>query len=76
VIGKSDFVATVDESPYLVDMLNSYQPGRARLAAVDGMDHSMERAATMEASLNKQGPGQFHAGVLEEVLGWLRSQGA
>ena len=76
VIGKSDFVATVEESPYLVDLLNAYQPGRAKLAAIDGMDHSMERAPSMEASLNKQGPGEFHSRVLDEILLWIRSQGA
>lgn len=76
VIGKSDFVATVEESPYLVEMLNAYQPGRARLVAIDGMDHYMERAASMQASLGKRGPGEFHPRVLEEILGWLRANGA
>jgi pimeloyl-ACP methyl ester carboxylesterase len=74
VIGKSDFVASVDESPYLVDMLNRYRPGRATLAAIEGMDHFMTKAPSMRASQERQGPGEFEPAVLEATVGWLRKQ--
>ena len=76
VIGKSDFVATVEESPYLVDMLNGFRPGRATLKAIEGMDHGMTKAPSMRASLERQGPGEFEPAVLEATLEWLRRQRA
>src|SRR4051812_213451 len=35
VVGKSDYVATYADSPYLVDMLNTYRPGRATLRPIE-----------------------------------------
>jgi pimeloyl-ACP methyl ester carboxylesterase len=72
VIGKSDFIATVEESPYLVDMLNRYRPGRATLKAIDGMDHFLTKAPSMRASQERQEPGEFEPAVLDATVAWLR----
>lgn len=74
VIGKSDFIATVEESPYLVDMLNRYRPGRATLKAIDGMDHYLTKAPSMRASQERQGAGEFEPAVLDATVEWLRRQ--
>jgi pimeloyl-ACP methyl ester carboxylesterase len=74
VVGKSDFVATVEESPYLVDMLNRYKPGRATLKAIDGMDHYLTKAPSMRASQERKEPGEFEPAVLDATVAWLRRQ--
>lgn len=76
VIGASDWVATVAESPYLVDMLNGFRAGRATLKVIDGMDHGLSRAPTMRHSLAREGPGEFEPAVLEATAEWLRRQAA
>lgn len=76
IIGKSDYVATVSESPYLVDMLNGFRPGRATLKVIDGMDHGMSKAPSMRASMERSGPGEFEPAVLEAASDWLRRQAA
>jgi pimeloyl-ACP methyl ester carboxylesterase len=78
VVGKSDYVATVAESPYLVDMLNAYRPGRATLVEIEGMDHFMTKAPSMRASqerMEKPGtPAEFNPMVLDTTVDWLRKQ--
>lgn len=77
VIGASDWVATVAESPYLVDMVNSFQPGRATLEVIEGMDHFLSKAPTMQASIARDGaPGEFEPKVLEATRRWLKRQSA
>ena len=76
--GRSDYVAGFEESPYLVDMLNSFRPGRATLAAIDGMDHFMAKAPSMRASqerMEKPGtPAEFEPAALQATVEWLRKQ--
>jgi len=74
--GKSDYVAGFEESPYLVEMLNGFRPGRATLAAIDGMDHWMSRAPSMRASQERmEKPGavaEFEPAVLQATVDWLK----
>ena len=65
VIGKADHVAVPEESPYLVDMLNKYRPGRATLVEIPGMEHAMTKAGTA---------GEFEPAVLEATVKWLKGQ--
>ena len=74
VIGSSDFVATVGESPYLAAMVNSFHPGRATLRVIEGMDHYMAKAPSMLASMQRTGPAEFEPAVLEATRAWLRQQ--
>lgn len=76
VIGTSDWVATVAESPYLVEMINGFRAGRATLQVIEGMDHGLSRAPTMQQSLARRGPGEFEPAVLEATADWLRRQAA
>lgn len=76
VIGTSDWVATVAESPYLVEMINSFRAGQATLRAIEGMDHGLSKAPTMQASMRREGPGEFEPAVLEATVDWLRRQAA
>ena len=78
VAGRSDYVATFEDAPYLVEMLNRYRPGRATLAAIDGMDHFMTKAPSMRASQERQEkPGtaaEFEPAVLQATVSWMLAQ--
>jgi pimeloyl-ACP methyl ester carboxylesterase len=77
VIGASDWVASVADSPYLVQMVNGFRPGRATLKTIEGMDHFLTKAASMRASMERGAePGEFEPAVLEATAQWLRQQAA
>ena len=73
VYGESDFVATIADSPYLRDMIESFHPGKATLRGIPNMEHAMTEAPSMEASIAKpQDPaGPFQSMVLDVVRDWL-----
>jgi pimeloyl-ACP methyl ester carboxylesterase len=75
VYGTSDFLTSLDEHQYLVDLINSFHKGRATLAAIDQMDHFLARAGTMRESLQRlddeQARDEFQPAILERVGGWL-----
>ncbi len=72
VVGTSDYIAGVFDSPYLSELINSYQPGRATLTLVNGMDHYLTRAPSMRESFTRTGKGEFEPAVLDAVVEWLR----
>jgi pimeloyl-ACP methyl ester carboxylesterase len=74
VVGTSDYIAGVFDSPYLAEMINSYEPGRATLTLIPGMDHHLSKAASMEESVSRAGPGEFEPAVLGVVAAWLRER--
>jgi pimeloyl-ACP methyl ester carboxylesterase len=74
VYGTSDFVSTIADDPYLVDIINSFHPGRATLKAVPGMDHYLTKAASMEESMKRTTSGEFEPAVLDAVRDWLAQQ--
>jgi pimeloyl-ACP methyl ester carboxylesterase len=75
IYGTSDFLTSLDEHQYLVDLINSFHKGRATLAAIDQMDHFMARAGTMRESMQRMGDEQardeFQPALLERVRDWL-----
>jgi pimeloyl-ACP methyl ester carboxylesterase len=71
VYGTSDYVATQADSPYLAAILDSFHPGQATLQAINGMDHNMLKAESMEASMNRKGAGEFAADVVGAIGSWL-----
>jgi pimeloyl-ACP methyl ester carboxylesterase len=71
VYGTSDFVSTIADDPYLVSLINSFHGGTATLAPITGMDHPMNRAATMEESFARIGPQEFQTSVVEAIVAWL-----
>jgi uncharacterized protein len=74
VSGKSDFVATIGDAPLLVNIINSFRQGTATLAEIEGMDHYMTKAATMEASMKQDATGEFEPQVIEVIKKWMRER--
>jgi len=74
VYGTSDFVSTIADNPYMVDVINSFHPGHATLKAIPNMEHGMTKAASMEESINKPAttPSEFEPTVLEAIKTWLQ----
>lgn len=70
--GRSDFVATNADHPFLAEMINSFHPGTATLEAIAGMDHGLSKAATMDESFKRAAPGDFEPAVLTAITAWLR----
>jgi len=42
--------------PYLADVINAFHPGTATLRPISGMDHPMNKAASMAESFDRKGP--------------------
>jgi uncharacterized protein len=78
VYGTSDFVSTIADDPYMVDVINSFHPGHATLKAIPDMEHDLTKAASMEASLNRPAtaPVEFEPAVLDAINAWLQGQTA
>ena len=73
IYGTSDYISTIADDPYLVDIINGFHPGRATLNAIPNMDHYMIKASSMEESMNRpSGAGAFEPVVLQVIKEWLR----
>jgi len=59
IYGTSDFLTSLDEHQYLVDLINSFHKGRATLATIEQMDHFLARAGTMRESMRRMRDGCF-----------------
>jgi uncharacterized protein len=73
IYGTASPVTTARQSQYLVELINRYRPGRAKYIEVAGMGHDLARYGSMRESV--EGRGEFHAGLLEVVFGWLEGLG-
>lgn len=78
VYGTSDFVSTIADNPYMIDVINSFHPGHATLIAIPNMEHGMTKASSMEASINRAAgsPVEFEPAVLDAIRTWLVQQTA
>jgi pimeloyl-ACP methyl ester carboxylesterase len=72
--GSSDYISSIADDPYLVELINTFHPGRATLSAIPDMDHYLIKAASMSESMERKTPGEFEPAILEAVKGWLRRQ--
>jgi uncharacterized protein len=74
IYGTSDPATSADESRYLVDIINSFHPGRATYAEIAGMGHDFGRYSSQVDFLDRHKdprPHTFDDEVLATVLGWL-----
>lgn len=76
IYGTSDFVSTIADDPLMADVINSFHPGNATLKAIPNMDHTMNKAASMEESMNAPAgkPLEFEPAVLEAIKAWLEQR--
>jgi uncharacterized protein len=73
--GTSDPTTTAEESHYLVEMINSFHPGRATYAEFSGMGHGMDLSPSPRAwleAIHKKQHGEFDQQFLERVEAWLK----
>lgn len=72
--GTSDPTTSAEESHYLVDMINSFYPGRAEYMEFAGMGHGLDLASSQRAwleSIRKHQHGEFDSDFLERVTNWM-----
>jgi alpha-beta hydrolase superfamily lysophospholipase len=77
IYGTSDYIASNADHPYLAAIINSYHPGNATLKPIQGMDHYLTKAASMEESISRtpgSPPGEFNTAVTDTILAWLRER--
>jgi len=74
--GTSDPTTTAEESRYLVEMINSFHPGRASYAEFPGMGHGIDLSPSPRAwleAIHKHQHGEFDQQFLDRVEAWLRN---
>ena len=76
IYGTSDPTTDEDESRYLVNLINSFHPGRATYVKIDGMNHLFDREPSKKDGLlaltGKKELGDFEATVLTQIENWLK----
>jgi pimeloyl-ACP methyl ester carboxylesterase len=72
--GTSDPATWSEESRYLVDMINSFHPGRASYMEFLGMGHGLDLSPSPRAwleAIRKHEHGAFDQEFLKQVADWL-----
>jgi hypothetical protein len=72
--GTSDPATWSEESRYLVDMINSFHPGRATYIELPGMGHGLDLVPSKRAwleAIRKHEHGPFDQDFLRQVANWL-----
>lgn len=74
IYGRSDPATSADEGRYLVDMINSFHPGRATYFEIAGMGHDFGRYSSQIDYLDRRKspkPHPFDDELLTVVFSWL-----
>jgi len=78
IYGTSDPTTDVSESRYLVDLINSFHPGRATYLQIEGMNHLFDREANKKEGLlvlqGKKEAGDFEPALLTGIENWLEKR--
>jgi len=72
--GTSDPATWAEENRYLVDMINSFHPGRASYIEFPGMGHGLDLVPSKRAwleNIRKHEHGPFDQEFLKQVADWL-----
>jgi pimeloyl-ACP methyl ester carboxylesterase len=72
--GTSDPATWSEENRYLVDVINSFHPGRASYVEFPGMGHGLDLVPSKRAwleAIRKHEHGPFDQEFLKQVAGWL-----
>ena len=75
--GTSDALTSADENRYLMDMINSFHPGRATYLEFSRMGHGLNLWPSQRAfleSLGKKEHAEFDAEFLEKMAEWMRQK--
>jgi pimeloyl-ACP methyl ester carboxylesterase len=74
IYGTSDPLTSADESRYLLNMINSFHPGRSTYVEIAGMSHHFDKQPTQADALRalRSGKdGEFDSAVLAEIENWV-----
>lgn len=72
--GSSDPTTSAEESHYLVEMINSFHPGRASYIEFPGMGHGLDLVPSKRAwleAIRKHEHGPFDQEFLRQIADWL-----
>lgn len=72
--GTSDPATWAEESRYLVEMINSFHPGRAAYIELPGMGHGLDLVPSKRAwleAIRKHEHGPFDQEFLKQIANWL-----
>jgi uncharacterized protein len=75
IFGTSDFVTSEPEHRVIVERLNSLHRGQATLVKIQGMDHFLSSAATMQDSFKAKNSGassRFDSRLVPAVGNWIK----
>ena len=76
--GTSDSATSADESRYLVNLINSFHPGRATYAELPGMGHDFFKYdSQLEFLTRRNNPAKQHAfddELTGAIIKWLSEQ--
>ncbi|HEX5274004.1 MAG TPA: alpha/beta fold hydrolase [Candidatus Rubrimentiphilum sp.] len=73
--GSSDFVTELPDHERIVDIINARHPGSATLREIEGMDHLLFLAPTLNAAMrafSSGAPRTYDAQLSLAVMEWLR----
>lgn len=72
--GENDFIATEEDHPMIVGIVNKNHPGKAEYVKLPESDHGFFKTTSFLDSLQKWGrPGnQFNPNVVDAILAWLK----
>jgi pimeloyl-ACP methyl ester carboxylesterase len=76
--GTSDPTTSAEESRYLINMINSFHPGRAEYMEFAGMGHGLDLSPSPRAwleAIQKQQHGALDREFAERVESWMRHIG-
>lgn len=72
--GENDFIATEEDHPMIVGIVNKNHPGKAEFVKLANSDHGFYKTTSFLDSLQKWGrPGnEFNPNVVDAILAWLK----
>lgn len=72
VWGKADYISVREEHRHIADLVNKAHPGNGAFLELDGCDHGMHTAASMQLAAQGQAAG-YNPTVSEAIGKWLKA---
>ena len=77
IYGTSDPATSADESRYLVEIINTFHPGRASYVEIPGMGHDFALYSSQAEFLRRRQdskPHPFDDDILDVIINWIQEQ--
>jgi|SRR5579871_2536714 len=73
--GRADFITAEEDHQRIVDIVNAFHPGMAKLLTIDGMDHYFDHAGTVQQAydlrVKEHGTAPFEPALSTAIGDWL-----